>query len=80
MYTVKSESAEGVYYLCNHWYKNNTFWIEESEIKESKIFKTIRSAKSSLTKLLKVMPDYKDDKLSLVKVENGQITVIEKLN
>lgn len=80
MYTVKSESAEGIYYLCNHWNKNKTFWIEESKIEEKRIFKTIQSAKTSLTKLLKIMPDYEDDKFSLVKVENGKITVIEELN
>lgn len=72
-YTIKSESAEGVYFLVNGWNKNKTFWTDEKHI-EKAIFKTIGQAKASLTKLLKVMEDYKTDKFTCCTVtESGDI-------
>ena len=72
-YTIKSESAEGVYYLFNGWNKNKAFWTDEKHI-EKAIFKTIGQAKSSLTKLLKVMDDYKTDTFTYCMVfESGVI-------
>jgi ABC-type transport system substrate-binding protein len=72
-YTIKSTSAEGVYYLVNGWNKNKTFWTDEKHI-EKAIFKTIGQAKSSLTKLLKVMEDYKSDVFTICTItENHTI-------
>ena len=72
-YTIKSTSEEGIYYLVNGWNKNKTFWTDEKHI-EKAIFKTIGQAKASLTKLLKVMEDYKTDKFTCCTVtESGEI-------
>lgn len=60
MVKVKSTSSEGVYYLVNGWAKNKKFWVRESYRKCTE-FKTLASAKRSLTMLLKIMPDYADD-------------------
>lgn len=68
MFTVKSTSHEGVYFLVNHWQKNKTFWIEPEKAKPEMMFLSPRTARSSLTKLLKIMPDYKTDKFELVEV------------
>jgi hypothetical protein len=70
-YTIKSVSDEGAYYLINGWYKHFGFWLRCKDIfndfkKAEKIaFKTAASAKSSLTKLLKVMPEYSTDNFIL---------------
>ena len=72
-YTIKSVSDEGIYYLVNGWNKYKTFWISQAEFNRNHnyyinnyFFKTKASAKSSLTKLLKVMPDYKTDVFSMI--------------
>lgn len=66
MYTIKSTSNEGVYYLVNGWEKHYTFWVEERKIRPSMLFKRKQDAKASLTKLLKVMDDYANDKFEMV--------------
>lgn len=74
-YTIKSTSSEGVYYLVNGWNKCKTFWFSEKSVMEDKenakkhFFNSPAQAKASLTKLLKVMPDYADDKFELVEIE-----------
>lgn len=66
-YTIKSTSTEGAYYLVNGWNKAKTFWLSESSVKrdiayaKTFFFNTPGQAKASLTKLLKVMPDYSTD-------------------
>ena len=71
-YTIKSTSDEGVFFLVNGWEKHNTFWISEAELRKdiekakTKFFTAPRFAKASLTKLLKVMDEYKTDKFELV--------------
>ena len=78
-YTVKSSSNEGDYYLINGWYKHFGFWLPVkaaiNAVNIEKItFKTARSAKTSLTKLLKIMPDYSTDIFTVCKIyENGRI-------
>ena len=67
-YTIKSTSAEGVYYLVNHWEKHKTYWIEPERIKTEMFFNTARSAKCSLTKLLKVMTEYATDHFELIEI------------
>ena len=69
---VKSESAEGTYYLVNGWNKYRAFWYKDSllekhpYLKERTFFKSIGYAKGNLTKLLKIMPEYKDDKFTFI--------------
>lgn len=59
-YAIRSTSEEGIYYLVNGWNKHKAFWVEEKHLDKA-IFKTLGSARASLTKLLKVMTDYKTD-------------------
>lgn len=74
-YTIKSTSSEGVYYLVNGWNKCKTFWFNEKSVMEDKenakrfFFNKPSQARASLTKLLKVMPDYADDKFELIEFE-----------
>ena len=67
-YTIKSTSSEGVYYLVNHWEQHKAFWVEPEKIKQSMFFKRAYDAKRSLTKLLKIMDDYKTDEFVLVEI------------
>lgn len=63
-YTIKSTSEEGVHYLVNGWHKRKKFWIEATAAERNTLyakeffFDSSASAKASLTKLLKVMPEY----------------------
>lgn len=66
-YTIKSTSDEGIYYLCNGWNKNKTFWTTEAQINKA-IFKSQAHAKSNLTKLLKIMPEYATDKFEIIEI------------
>jgi len=74
-YTIKSTSEEGIYYLVNGWNKCKTFWFNEKSVLEDKenakrfFFNKPSQAKASLTKLLKVMDDYKRDSFELVEFE-----------
>lgn len=67
-YTIKSESCEGVYYLVKNWEKHKTFWKRKEELRADMLYKTPQAAKASLTKLLKVMDEYRDDKFTLEKI------------
>ena len=81
MFTIKSVSSEGTYYLVNGWSKYNTFWEEERRLTPNKLFKTASTAKMSLNKLLKIMDDYLQDKFTLVEIdENGNIKEKSKLD
>lgn len=70
MYTVKSTSPEGIYYLVNRCNFHNKIWVRENELKRSMLFRRERDAKARLTSLLKVMDDYKNDIFEIVEVEN----------
>lgn len=77
-YTIESSSAEGIYYLVNGWYKYFAFWIRKKDFIENEArylhmitFKTKGSAKASLTKLLKIMPDYARDTFRLCEIHAG---------
>lgn len=70
-YLIKSTSDEGEYFLCNGWNRNNTFWCEKHDIKKC-LFNTIGQAKASLTKLLKIMDDYAQDKFTIYTYTEGQ--------
>lgn len=66
-YTIRSTSSDGIYYLVNGWNKCNTFWISEKAVNADPenarnfFFNKPAHAKASLTKLLKIMPDYASD-------------------
>lgn len=68
MFTVKSVSEEGIYYLVNGWEKNKAFWIEPRKIKSNMLFSSPKFAKASLTKLLKIAPEYAADEFELIEV------------
>lgn len=68
MYTIKSVSDDGIYYLVNGWYKHNALWVSMEKLKKSMLFKTAGQAKASLTRLLKIMPEYTDDDFTVVEV------------
>lgn len=62
MVRVKSISADGVYYLVNGWHKYNQFWHKNGDDQRCH-FKDAKTAKTSLTKLLKTFPEYLDDEI-----------------
>lgn len=62
MIRVKSISNEGTYYLVNGWNKHKKFWSDKENDSRC-LFKDLRSAKTSITKLMKIMPDYIDDEI-----------------
>lgn len=71
-YTIKSVSNEGVFYLVKGWYKEKAIWFSEKRVMANpsyyreKFFSTPASAKATLTKLLKVMPEYETDVFEVV--------------
>ena len=69
MFTIRSVSDEGVYYLVNHWNRFKAFWVRPGKIKPEMLFKRPADAKRSLTRLLNVMGDYKTDKFEIVEME-----------
>ena len=77
MFTIKSVSDEGTYYLVNHWNKAGTFWKSASQIRRSDMFKTAGQAKASLTKLLKVMDDYATDTFSIIETDDTDKIISE---
>ena len=69
MYTIKSTSEDGVYYLVKDWRKHKAIWITEEKINPQMLFKRPQDAWASLTKLLKVMDEYATDDFELVTIE-----------
>lgn len=73
-YTIKSTSDEGVYYLVNGWNKHETFFVSEKFVlfrKEQALqyfFNKPSHAKASLTKLLKVMPEFATDEFEVIEI------------
>jgi len=65
-YAIMSVSEEGTYYLVNGWNKNRSFWLKK--IDHRTVFKRPQDATRSLNHLLSIMPDYKGDELSLMRV------------
>lgn len=80
MFTIKTVSNEGIYYLVNHVGKYRTFWVEANELKSGMLFNRVSDAKASLTKLLKVMSDYRTDTFYLVQIDKfGNITELGRI-
>lgn len=69
MFTIKSVSDEGIYYLVNGWDRHKAFWKLKENLKPDMLFKNAADAKRSLTKLLKIMPDYATDKFEIVQMD-----------
>lgn len=67
-YTIRSTSEDGVFYLVNHWNKYGAFWKRARAMTEDMLFKHQRDARASLTKLLKVMPEYENDTFEMFTV------------
>ena len=67
MFVIKSTSDEGIYYLVNGWNKHNSFWLRNISYKTA--FKRKQDAMRSLNRLLEIMPDYRSDRLELIRVD-----------
>lgn len=73
-YTIKSTSKEGTYYLVNGWNKYKTFWLKEEDVLQDKekyikkFFNKPSQAQTSLTKLLKIMEEYRLDNFELIEI------------
>lgn len=67
MVRVKSISDDGIYYLVNGWYKYKKIFDRNPTYKTE--FKTVSSAKRSITMLLKCMGDeYKNDEFIIEEI------------
>jgi hypothetical protein len=75
MYTVKTESWEGTYYLINHWNKYKTFFKSGLPQLRDQYFKSEADAQRSITKLLNgVMgDDYREDKFTIIQVSESEM-------
>lgn len=74
MYTVKSTSSEGVYYLYKGWGCSGTTGImfdKNIPHLQKHLFMSKKSAKASITKLLKIMDEYKDDVFEILSVDKN---------
>ena len=69
LYTIKSISDDGEWYLVNGWWKHKAYWQQKDNCTIATTFKRIQDAKRSLTKLLKVMEEYRTDDFTIVELE-----------
>ena len=75
MFTVRSISDEGVYYLVNGWNRNKTFWVNKEDLRKDMLFNKAADAKRSLTKLLKVMEEYRTDEFNIVEFREEDLSL-----
>jgi hypothetical protein len=75
MFTIKSVSEEGTFYLVRNWNKNQAIWSRD--IKAKFMFSTAKGAKGALTKLLKVMDEYSSDTFYIVETDSKGNVVAE---
>jgi len=69
-YAIKSESADGTFYLVNGWNKHRAYWF--SRLNPTKVMFTKKGvALRSLRRLLNIMPEYREDKFTLVEIADG---------
>ena len=68
MYTIKSTSEDGVFYLVKNWRKHKAIWISKNALGKDMLFKRPQDAWASLSKLLKVMDEYANDTFELVEI------------
>ena len=76
MYAIMSVSEEGTY-LVKGWNKRKKFWTKTVSLEENG-FSTPGAAMRSFDCLLKAMPDYRTDKISIVRVdiENRKLVTV----
>ena len=79
-FSIKSVSDEGTYFLVKNWEQNKTFWKELKNVKRNDLYSGAGLATRSFRQLLKVMWEYKDDDLEIVKFEDGKMTSIGKVD
>ena len=73
MYTIKSVSADGTYYLVNGWYTYKKWWTRTYDGMANG-FKTPGLAMRSLNKLINYEPDFLKDTFTLMKWgEHGEL-------
>ena len=66
-YAIKSESADGTFYLVNGWSKHRAYW--SSRLNPTKVMFTSKGvALRSLRKLLNIMPEYRTDTFTLMEI------------
>ena len=65
-YTIRSKSAEGTYFLVNHWNTHKAFWKDANSYGKSMMFNRQCDEKRSLTHLLNIMPDYLTDEFEMM--------------
>ena len=65
-YTIESLSDDGWFFLCKGWGHRRMIWFTFDELKNEHLFDSPKDAKASLTKLLKVMPEYKEDEFRVM--------------
>ena len=75
MYTIRSISDEGIYYLVNGWNRHKTFWVSKEDLRKDMLFKRVSDAKRSLTKLLKVMEEYRTDDFYIVEFQEEDLSL-----
>ena len=75
MYTIKSVSEEGVYFLVRGWYQHRKIWAKQTELNSDMLFKKPGFARRARNSLLKVMPEYKTDIFYLVFVDPEEKSV-----
>ena len=68
MYTIKSTSEDGIYYLVKDWRKNKAIWTTKNKLRPQMLFKRPQDAWASLSKLLKVMDEYSNDLFELEQI------------
>lgn len=77
MYTIKSVSGEGVFYLVKDWNNHKMIWAEQMLMDKKMTvfpyFKTERGAKTALNRLLKVMTEYINDEFFLVYYDGNEL-------
>lgn len=67
MYTIKSTSNDGIWYLINGWWRHKAYWQQYDNCSPDTTFKRISDAKRGLTNLLKyMMAEYDNDDFTLV--------------
>ena len=79
MYTIRSVSEDGTYYLVNHWNTYKTWWTRDADIIRNG-FKTPGLAARSLNKLIKFEPEYLNDHFTLMRFDEQNRTLIEISN
>ena len=77
MYAIKSVSEDGIFYLCKNWNHQRMIWRRWVELKKD-VYKTEKGALCALTKLLKIIDEYKSDIFYLCEIDPVTYEVREK--